>query len=614
MVHHNDSSFPGTPTSEDTVPPCQQPTHSLQVLLVSSNFKDYLHIQDLIASSKLALFKLDWTLNYHQALAKLATRKYDICLIDEQLGSRSGMEMLREIQTADHTVILLTEDPDPTIAMKAMTLGAAYTLQKDELSTRLLERSILYAIHQEQRVSLLRNLLQEGFKQAHAVETAPPPPILKDGLTNLPDRYSFLQQIWCALGNAKHQTQTIGLLWITVDRLKEINANHGWELGDGLLQAIGERLRQHVHTQGNVARLGGEAFGILLPHLPDEHAILPWLHSILTEVSQPYWVQDQAIHIHVRVGVALAPQHSRNPNDLLAYAQAANHTCQQHRQQFYQIYNPDLSTIAMERKLIEVNLPQALERSQFQVYYQPQIDPQTRELLGMEALLRWHHPELGDIPPANFIPVAEETGLIEPLSRWVLQNVCTQTCHWQRTHKKPIHVSVNLSARQLQQDNLLAMIQQVLTETQFDPRQLVLELTETSLVSNLQAAIVTLQRLREWGIRIAIDDFGIGFSSLYYLSQLPIDILKIDQSFIQDYEINPKAASIISHVIAMAKSLQLQVIAEGVETQPQFEFLKAKGCNAIQGNIYSPAQPMAEMMPLFSKELTFRHQHSLSAN
>jgi EAL domain-containing protein (putative c-di-GMP-specific phosphodiesterase class I) len=368
-----------------------------------------------------------------------------------------------------------------------------------------------------------------------------------------------------------------------------------------------------VHSQGQVARLGGEAFGILLPNLPDEQSVLTWLHSILTEVSQPYWVQNQQIHIQVKVGIALTPQHGRNPNDLVAYAQAANHTCQQDRQQLYQLYSPTLSTIAMERQLIEINLSQALERSQFQIHYQPQIDLQTGEILGMEALLRWQHPELGTIPPTTFIPIAEETGFIIPLSHWVLQNACTQARHWQRIHRKRMHVSVNLSARQLQQE-LPAIIHQVLTETQLDPRQLILELTETSLIANMQAAIATLNQLKEWGIRIAIDDFGIGFSSLHYLSQLPIDILKIDQSFIQDYGVNPKAASIVRYMITMAHSLQLQVVAEGVETQTQFEFLKANGCNAIQGNFYSPAQPLSEIVPLFSQELPFGNHHNFSAN
>jgi diguanylate cyclase len=617
MVYRSRSSSNHlTPSAKDAMPSCQEPRHSTQVLLVSSTIEEYFCIQTYLRSADLNVFELDWIQDYSQVSAKLTGQKYDICLLVDQPGTDFSLDVLRDIQTFDQTIILLTTDSNPAIAMEAMSLGAAQTLQISELSASLLERTILYAIHQEQRVSLLRSLLQAGFKDAQSLEMVPPPPapMLRDTLTNLPDRNSFLQQIWAALGTARHQPQTIALLWLTVDRLKEINANHGWELGDGLLQAIGERLRQHVHPHGQVARLGGEAFGILLTNLPDEHSVRSWIHSILAEVCQPYWVHEQAVHIQVRIGVSLSPQHSRTPNDLLAHAQAANHTCQQYRQQFYQIYNTALSTLAMERQLIEVNLSQALERSQFQLHYQPQIDVQTGEILGIEALLRWHHPELGEIPPSVFIPIAEETGFILPLSQWIFQTACAQMSYWQRLNAKPLHLSINLSARQLQQDNLFALITQTLVDTQLDPRQLVLELTETNLISNIQAAVTTLHRLKEWGIQIAIDDFGTGFSSLHYLSSLPIDILKIDQSFVQQYGNNAKAESIISYIIKMAHSLEVQVIAEGVETQAQLEFLKAHGCYAIQGNFYSPALSNAEIMPLFSQKFSSGNRHNVAAH
>jgi diguanylate cyclase (GGDEF)-like protein len=541
-------------------------------------------------------------------VSKAKTYLPDLILCDIRMPELDGYGVLETLRkdslTAAIPVIFLTARCEHQEVRHGMNLGADDYLVKpcsvaellDAIASRLNQRAALTQLYaNEQRRAV------EAFQRTAL-----------DPLTNLQTRSLLCQQIqqWAAqqdteptIGPLKLQTErrAIAIFCLNIDRFRTINASFGHATGDIVLQMVAHRLAKVVGSQGMLGRLNSDEFGVVLTHNPQEAEVTALAQHILKAVTAPFNIEDCEIRIQVSLGITLTQHLDQHPEHLITQAETARHWCKRHGQS-YQFYTPGMDKIEAERRLIEMDLTNAIERAEFQVHYQPQVNLKTGEIIGMESLLRWNHPGRGMISPTTFIPIAEELGLIVPLGEWVLRTACQHAKRWQQWSVTPLRVSVNLSMRQFQQEDFVQHVAAILDETSFDPKLLVLELTETCLMQDVELTISILSELKDLGIEISIDDFGTGYSSLNYLNSLPIDALKIDRSFVNQLSITEGATAISTAIIAMAKGLKLKVIAEGVETYKQLALLQEMGCQAMQGYLYSPAIPITEVKILLETD------------
>lgn len=412
-----------------------------------------------------------------------------------------------------------------------------------------------------------------------------------DTLTGLPNRVSFEERLVEAVAHANAQRESLAVMFLSLDRFKKFNDTLGHLIGDQLLKSVAERLNLTLREDNRVARFGSDEFAVLLTRIAGAEDAARRAQNFQNVLEAPFIVDGHELYVTSSIGIGLYPDDGTDAQGLLKSAGSALYRAKQLGGSSYQFYTADMNERALHRLALENQLRWALERKEFRVYYQPQVSIDTGEIRGMEALVRWQHPELGLVSPAEFIPLAEDTGLIMPIGEWVLQMACAQTRAWQDCGFKNLHVAVNLSPRQFQQPDLVLMVERLLKETNLDASCLELEVTESSVMKNAESAISTLRELRAMGIKISIDDFGSGYSSLSYLRHLPIDVLKIDQSFIRDVTSDPKDAAIVMAIIQLAHSLQLQVKAEGVETEEQLRFLRLLRCDEMQGYLF--CKPLA---------------------
>ncbi len=391
---------------------------------------------------------------------------------------------------------------------------------------------------------------------------------------------------------------------IDLDRFKVINDTLGHAIGDRLLQEVAQRLTGCLREGDTVARLGGDEFMLLLPGVEHTKSTIKIVQKILETFKSPFYFNDHELHITTSIGIALYPDDGEDAQTLLKNADTALHRAKEQGRNNYQFYTSTMNATALERLSLEGKLRHALEREEFVVYYQPQVSLSTGQIVGMEALVRWRHPDLGLIPPMKFIPLAEETGLIIPLGFWVLRTACAQNKAWQKAGYPPLRVAVNLSTRLFKQQTFIQVVAQTLHETGLDPDYLELELTEGIIMENIETTITTLKELKKMGVHISVDDFGTGYSSLAYLKRFPIDTLKIDRSFVLDITTDPDDAMIAMLIINVAHHLKLRVIAEGVETKEQLAFLRSHGCDEIQGYLFSRPLPAEEFVRLLQERRT----------
>ena len=415
-----------------------------------------------------------------------------------------------------------------------------------------------------------------------------------DLLTDLPNRALFNEQLVTALARARRHQHLAAVLFLDLDRFKIINDTVGHVIGDRLLQRVARRLQTCVREEDVVARWGGDEFTILLQEVNTAEDAAHVAQRMLDTLKPTLNIEDTEFHISSSMGIALYPQDGEDGKTLLKHADVALNRAKERGRNHYQFYSPQMDAEASVLLKIENFLHHALDRGEFVLYYQPQVNILTGHICGMEALLRWKHPQLGLISPREFIPLAEETGLIVPIGEWVLATACQQNRTWQVAGLSPVQLAVNLSPRQLQHPNLVKVVARTLEETGLDPQWLELEITETTLIQNIDSARSLLWELRRLGVHISMDDFGTGYSSLGYLKKFPFHTLKIDQTFVKDLEGNPQDLAIISAVIALAGHLNLRVVAEGVELQQQLELLQRLQCNRMQGYLFSKPLPAAE--------------------
>jgi|GEM_PF-1165602 len=423
-----------------------------------------------------------------------------------------------------------------------------------------------------------------------------------DSLTGLPNRTLLYDRLNQAMALAKRNNHYMGVLFLDLDRFKNINDSLGHELGDLLLTMVAERLNKNIRNSETIARLGGDDFVIVLSGIKEpEQQVVQVALKLMDSISKPYLLGSQELHITPSIGISIYPDDGEEPSTLLKNADTALYAAKDAGRNNYQFYTKAMNVSAFEHLEMENSLRRALEKNEFQLYYQPQINLKTEQIVGLEALIRWQHPELGMVAPAQFISIAEESGLIGAIGDWVLNEACRQTKKWHEAGYEDIRIAVNISGRQFSHGDLYSKVQSVLNETQLAPEKLELEITESILMDRGEENISLLHRLNQLGVELAIDDFGTGYSSLSYLKAFPIQRLKIDQSFVKELLDDPDDASIVMAVIALAHSLKLSVIAEGAETIGQIEFLKTYHCDEVQGYYYSrpvPASAIDELLLL----------------
>jgi diguanylate cyclase (GGDEF)-like protein/PAS domain S-box-containing protein len=420
-----------------------------------------------------------------------------------------------------------------------------------------------------------------------------------DALTGLPNRTLFLDRLTQAIVHAQRNHGQLAVMLLDLDRFKSVNDSLGHVVGDRLLQAVAERLRGCIRAEDTVARLGGDEFILLLPNLSDQANALLLADKIRQAFQHAIHIDGHELYVTPSIGITTFPDDGQDAGVLIQNADVALYRAKEEGRNAYRLYTPAMNDRALERLEMDAHLRKALEREEFFLVYQPRVELSTGRITSVEALIRWQHPELGLVNPGQFIPLAEETGLIVPIGSWVLREACRQGCAWQQAGLPPVRIAVNVSGRQFAQKDLVAEVLTTLTETGLAPTLLELEITESVAMADVTATLATLTALHDHGIAIAIDDFGTSYSSLGYLKQFPVHALKIDQSFVREIPDDRNSVAIAAAIVALAHSLGLQVIAEGAETEAQLGVLHTYQCEEVQGFVFSRPLPPHELVATF---------------
>ncbi len=415
-----------------------------------------------------------------------------------------------------------------------------------------------------------------------------------DTLTRLPNRELFKDRLNTALQKTKSKSSPVAVFFLDLDKFKHVNDTMGHEAGDTLLRTVSERIVAILPRKATLARMGGDEFAILIPHFEKMEDVVNLCKAIFQSLQDAVILNEQELYITTSIGVALYPDHGRTSEQLMKNADVSMYRAKEQGRNHYQFYSPPEGVqMPYERFAMEAMLRKALEKDELVVYYQPRVSTRSEQLVCVEALVRWIHPELGLIQPIDFIPLAEETGLIVPLGELVLRKACRQVRMWQELEGySSLRVSVNLSPLQFRQQNLPVLVHRILRESKLAPEYLELEITESAAMKNVNRNILMLRDLKEMGVKISIDDFGTGYSSLSYLKRFPIDGLKVDRSFINGIHEDADDAAIVTAIIVLARTLKLKVTAEGVETEEQYAYLQQQGCDEIQGYLFGKPMPV----------------------
>jgi diguanylate cyclase (GGDEF)-like protein len=533
-------------------------------------------------------------------LSALKEQDFDLVLSDINMGGMSGIDFIPHILRKDPDAVAVMISGEQTIesAIEAMRAGAFDYVTKP-LDVRHVEAAVKRALNHAQLLKEKRRykeqleaLLRERTAQVNQLA-------YYDTRTELPNRSLFEDRLEQALAIAQRTHQGVGVLFLALDQFKKVNDSFGHDRGDWLLKAVADRLKSCVSERETVARFAGDEFALLLNQVSGTRDVVKIIGTISESLRTPFNLDGHEVFVTVSVGASLFPFDGEDCQALLKNAGAALYRAKTSGGNNYQFYTADMHARASKRLALETSLRRAIEHEEFVVYYQPRIAVDSLRITGIEALVRWQHPQHGLIAPAEFIPLAEDTGLIIPIGEWVLQTACKQSRKWQDQGFAPVRMAVNICARQFQQEDIARVIVRALDQANLSPEHLELELTESSIMNNAEFAIDVLTGLKRMGVKISVDDFGTGFSSLSYLKRLPLDALKIDQSFVRDATTDPDDAALVMTVITLGHNLRLKVVAEGVETEEQLRFLHLLRCDEIQGYLFSrpvPADELAELL------------------
>jgi diguanylate cyclase (GGDEF)-like protein/PAS domain S-box-containing protein len=423
-----------------------------------------------------------------------------------------------------------------------------------------------------------------------------------DALTGLPNRILFNDRLEHGIKRAKRNGSMLALLFVDLDHFKKINDSLGHHIGDKVLKVVAERLREEIRKEDTLARLGGDEFTVIFEDIDKIQKVQKLAQKIEDIIAEPMHIEGHTLYISGSIGISIYPEDGKKPQDLVKYADAAMYRAKDEGRNNYQFYSKEMTTLAFQRLVMESSMRQALEKDEFRLYYQPQFDTKSGKMVGVEALIRWEHPTFGLLPPGKFIPLAEESNLIVEIDRWVMNTAMQQLSQWYKKGYLPGNLGLNLSMRQLGSSDFMDILKQCMKRTGFKPVWLELEVTESQVMQKPEESIVKLKALSDMGIKIAIDDFGTGYSSLAYLKRLPVSKLKIDRSFIRDIPENKEDVAIVKAIIALAESLGIGIIAEGVETKTQSTFLMKNHCYLMQGYYYGRPAIAEKIEKLFLRE------------
>ncbi len=535
-----------------------------------------------------------------QALTALSRQTFDVVLSDIDMGGMSGLELVPRIHSLapDTVVVMISGNQEIEFAIKALRAGAFDYITKP-IGIRHVEASIERALKHAE-------LLQDKRRYKEQIET-----LLKqrtrevdwlayyDTVTQLPNRALFEDRLKQAVAIAKARDESLGVLFISLDQFKKVNDSLGHGPGDSLLREFAERLKSCISKSDTVARFGSDEFALLRTQIDSTTDVIETIGSLSQVLKFAFELPGQELFATASVGVSLFPHDGEDSETLLKNAGAALYKAKRSGGANYQFFTADMHALATRRLVLETHLRRAIQKEEFLVYYQPRVSVDSLAITGVEALVRWQHPQLDLVSPSEFIPLAEDTGLIVPIGEWVLRQACAQSRRWQDAGFAPVQMAVNISARQFHDQDLSQTVIRILDETGLAPGHLELELTESSIMQNADSAASVMSRLKNMGVNISIDDFGTGFSSLSSLKRLPIDALKVDQSFVRDLTTDQDDAALVMAIITLAHNLRLRVIAEGVETEEQLRFLQLLRCDEIQGNFFSQPVPADTLVSLF---------------
>ncbi len=562
----------------------RMPRKHIDILLVEDDDRDAASLEALLGEDGRDWFALRRASRLSDALRQFSEETFDVVLLDLNLPDSRGVSTVSQVREMAlmTPIVVLGDTNDEVLKNQAIENGAQEYLIKGKTGETgdTFVRAMRYAIEIKNMEERLRHMSRY------------------DSMTNVVNRPFLYDRLQLALARARRYDRILAVLILDLDHFKTINDTLGHTIGDRLLKRVAERLTGCLRANDTVARLGGDEFSVLLSELTEPDDVAKVVDKFMSEFRKPSLIDDHELFVSVSIGSSVYPSDGDDAETLLKNADSALQRAKQLGRNNHQFYSPVMNAKASRNLQMGNALRRAVEREEFFLVYQPQVDMESERLVGVEALIRWKHPGWGIVQPIEFIQLAEETGLIFPIGDWVLKSACAQARAWQDAGLPRLRVGVNLSNRQFNQKNLVKTVTRVLEEERLDPGFLELELTESTFMHNEEDALATLGALKEMGVHIAIDDFGTGYSSLRYLKRFPIDILKIDRSFVQDIPGDAEDAAIVEAIIAMAKSLDVCVIAEGVETLEQLTFLRAHGCNLMQGYYFS--------RPINVKEMTRR--------
>jgi len=527
-----------------------------------------------------------------EALSKLSREAFDLVISDIDMGGMSGIELIPKLHSISPgtVVVMISGHQDIETAIEAMRVGAFDYITKP-IDIRHVDAAVQRALghrnlilEKEQYREQLEQLLEERTAEVDYLA-------YYDTVTQLPNRALFEDRLAQAIVMAKSSGQTLAVLFISLDQFKKVNDTLGHGPGDILLREFAERLKSCIAQTDTVARFGNDEFALLRTQIEGADDVIETIGSLLQVLKFGFELDGQELFATASVGISLFPVDGEEGHTLLKNAGAALYKAKRSGGANYQFYTADIHDRASRRLSLETTLRRAIQNHEFLLHYQPKVSVDSLEITGVEALIRWHHPQLGLVSPAEFIPLAEDTGLIISIGEWVLKEACLQNKRWQTQGFAPIRTAVNISARQLHDQGFADTVIRILKETNLAPQYLELELTESSIMQNAELAANVLSRLKSMGIYCSIDDFGTGYSSLASLKRLPINALKIDKSFVSEAPSEPDDAALVMAIVTLAHNLRLKVIAEGVETEEQLRLLHLLRCDEIQGFLFSKPLP-----------------------
>jgi diguanylate cyclase (GGDEF)-like protein len=562
------------------------------VLLVEDNPVDVRVLRECFSELADVFFLIHDVVSIGSATQLVPEKHFDVILLDLTLPDSFGLDTVRRMHSLapDIPIIVLTGIADDTLALAAMRHGAQDYLLKGQLDINLLSRAIRYTIERKRAEAEIKKLAYY------------------DILTGLPNRVLFGDRLKQAIFLAERDKRGLALLYLDLDRFKHVNDTLGHAYGDRLLKICADRIQGCLRGSDTVARIGGDEFVVILPLLSGTEDVPKVAYKILETLRKPVQFENHTIYTSASIGIALYPKNGATVDELLKNADISMYHAKEKGRNNYQFFSEDMNEQALARQMIESNLRRALAHNEFFLVYQPLFDIASRAIIGFEALIRWRHPQHGDMLPPQFISVAEETGMIIPIGEWVLRTACRQASQWRYCRSEDLRISVNVSASQFKHDCFLSIVKSALEESDLPAGCLELELSESTIMEQGDRNFHILTKLKEMGVSVAIDDFGTGYSFLSRLKHFPIDRVKIDGSFVQDITPGGDNAAITEAIIFMAHSLKLNVVAEGIEHEKQFSFLHSRKCDELQGFLMCHPLPPEDILPLLSGYSPFAQQ------